>query len=194
MKTFQDIEPTELRVSSGPFSIPGPVINGYPVVPAPAIGIIPKPNPHKLLHDALFQAASDLAKREAERRKMVLIVSNGTSDGTEHSYDETVSRLLDSGIQVYAVGMDVALLARGSSVLDSYADDTGGDACYLSSIEGLERCYSRSAEQARNQYVLGYISSNEVRGQLPVFREIEVRLSRFRDYEARHRKGYYQYP
>jgi VWFA-related protein len=193
MNTLQDIKPTEIPLLSGPFSVPGPVINGFPVVPAPTVGVMPRTTPHKVLNDAIFEAATDLAKRERDRRKIVLVVSNGTSDGTQHSYDETVGRLLETGIQVYAVGMDAALLGRNTSLLGSYAKDTGGNACFLSSLSALETCYARSAEQARNQYVLGYMSNNEITGLQPVFRHLEVRLTR-RDYETHYRKGYYQYP
>jgi hypothetical protein len=89
--------------------------------------------------------------------------------------------------------MDAAFLGRKLSVLGSYASDTGGDACFLSSTEALETCYARSAEQARNQYVLGYVSSNRVEGNLPVFRNIAVKLTQA-GYETLHKKGYYQYP
>jgi VWFA-related protein len=193
MKTFQSIEPTELRLQGGPFSVPGPVINGQPVVPAPTVGVSPSSNPAEVLHDAIFQAAGDLAKRERDRRKIILVISSGTSSRTEHSYDETVGRLLETGIQVFAVGMDASLLARDTSLLGAYAGDTGGDACFLGSLNALETCYARSAEQARNQYVLGYISSNVITGRQPVFREINVRI-RQGGYETRHRKGYLQYP
>ena len=193
MKTFKDIQPTELNLQSGPFSVPGPVINGQPVVPPPTVGVAPQSTPSQVLNDAIFQAASDLAKRERDRRRIVLVISNGTTNGNDHSYDETIGRLLDTGVQVFAVGMDVAFLGRKLSVLGSYASDTGGDACFLNSTAALETCYARSAEQARNQYVLGYVSSNKVNGQLPVFRNIDVKLVRA-GYETIHRKGYYQYP
>src|SRR5207244_8582040 len=39
----------------------------------------------------------------------------------------------------------------------------------------MERAFSRITEQARNQYVLGYISTNEPKGGLQVLRTIEVK-------------------
>jgi VWFA-related protein len=193
IKTFQDIQPSAPTVQSGPFSIPGPVINGQPVVPGPVVGASPQSKPAQVLHDAIFQATTDLSKRDRDRRKIVLLISDGDASGNDHSYDETLMKLLDTGVQIYAVGMDVAFLGRSLSVLGSYASDTGGDACYLSSQNALETCYSRSADQARNQYILGYVSSNKVPGELAVFRDIDVKLTR-EGYETRHRKGYYQYP
>ena len=91
------------------------------------------------------------------------------------------------------MGMETALLSRRFSVLNDYAKATGGEAFYLDSARALEQSYTRAAEEARNQYVLGYFSTNKAPGPLPVFREITVRLAEGR-YDVRHRQGYYQYP
>jgi hypothetical protein len=89
--------------------------------------------------------------------------------------------------------MDIAFLARGLSVLDKYAVETGGDAFYLDSTDSLEKAYFRATDEARNQYVLGYFSSNKPPGSLPIFREIKV-MTRNPRFDITHRKGYYQYP
>lgn len=198
MKTLGEIQPDTDSSSAGsqsPFSTPGPVINGAPVVPAPQVGVIaPQPAKRsKVLHDAIFTAASDLAKRQQNRRKIVLVVSDGIARGSSHSFDETDSKLLDLGIQVYAIALAPKLIGEISSPLTSYAKTTGGDAYFVNSVRGLEDNYARATEQARNQYVLGYVSNNEVYGDQPVFRNIQVRLDRD-GFETLHRKGYYQYP
>ena len=61
----------------GPFSIPGPTINGAAVVPPGQLGIIVTmpPKPSKVLNDAIFTAAADLSKRDRNRRKMMLVIS-----------------------------------------------------------------------------------------------------------------------
>jgi VWFA-related protein len=195
LKTMNRIESaTGPTVSGGPFITPGPVINGIePVAPSAQVGTrIPLKN-YKVLHDAIFQAALDLDKREPNRRKIVIVISDGITSGNEHSYDETIALLLDKGIQVYGIGMDLSFLTRRLSVLSSYARDTGGDAFFVRSVEDLESAYAKAADEARNQYVLGYTSTNKVTGTAPVFREIEVKLAR-NGFEVLHRKGYYQAP
>jgi hypothetical protein len=105
-----------------------------------------------------------------------------------------VNSLLDSGVEVYAVTVDQTFLTRKFTSLNDYAKSTGGDSFYVgSSVQSIEAGYARAAEQARNQYVIGYMSSNKVTGSQPIFRNIEVKLAKA-DYEAIHRKGYYQYP
>jgi VWFA-related protein len=199
MKTLRDLKPDsnieQTNLTGGPFSIPGPVINGAAVVPPGQLGILVTipPKPSKVLHDAIFAAATDLAGRDRTRRKIVLVISDGESTGNTHSFEETIQSLLEKGVQVYAVGIDQPFPYKTLSVLHDYAKATGGDAYFVGSIQNIETAYATVTEEARNQYVLGYVSTNEVAGAGPVFRDIDVAVSR-QNLKTLHRKGYYQYP
>ena len=82
-------------------------------------------------------------------------------------------------------------LVRLRNSLDDYADLTGG-ALYYRNSESIEQTYSEITTQARNQYVLTYISNNSIpEGTIP-FREIEIRSNPA--YNIEHRFGYYQVP
>jgi VWFA-related protein len=198
LKPLRDIKPDtpQSMIRGGPFSSIGPVINGAPVIPPGQTGVlVTQQQPKiKVLNDALFTAAADLEKRESGRRKIVLIISDGTTSASEHSFEETVNSLLDAGVEVYAITVDQTFLTRKFTALNDYAKSTGGDSFYVgSSIQSIESGYARATEQARNQYVLGYISGNKLAGSQPVFRNIEIKLASA-DYETLHRRGYYQYP
>ncbi len=198
LKPMRDIKPDtpQTMLRGGPFSTIGPVINGAPVIPAGQVGVlVTQEEPKiKVLIDALYQAAADLEQRERDRRKIVLVVSDGMSSGNTHAYQETVNSLLDSGVEVYAVTVDQTVLTRKFTTLNDFAKSTGGDSFYVgSSVQSIEQGYSRATEQARNQYVLGYISDNRGSGSAPVFRNIEVKLAKA-DFATIHRSGYYQYP
>ena len=198
MKTLREVKPNttlEANLPRGPFSTPGPVINGAPVIPPGQVGVVvtSPPKISNVLDDAIYTAASDLAKRERNRRKMVLVISDGQNNGNNHSFDETAKNLLESGVQVYAIGIDQPFPYRQLSVLNNYAKTTGGDAFFANSIQNIEQSYATATEEARNQYVLGYVSNNEVPGSEPVFRDIDVRIVG-NSLKTLHRKGYYQYP
>ncbi len=198
MKTLKDIKGDPMPYQpppGGPFSVPGPVINGRAVVPAGqvAAGSSAPPKKIKVLNDAVFAAASDLKRRETNRRKMVLIISDGYNEGSDHSFDDAVKSLLENGVEVYAVGVEQSFLTKPFSVLNRYAAVTGGDTYSAGSIQNIEQSYNTAAEAARNQYVLGYISRNKVQGVLPIFRDIQVTVAKA-GFETLHRKGYYQYP
>ena len=107
--------------------------------------------------------------------------------------DETKQALLETGIEVYTVGVDQPFPYDKTSVLDEYAKTTGGDSYFVNSIQAIERSYSEATEEVRNQYVLGYISNNEITGPGPVFRDIEIKIAG-NNLKSLHRKGYYQYP
>jgi VWFA-related protein len=171
------------------------VINGAPVVPPGQVGVIvtAPPKESKVLHDAIFAAASDLSKRERSRRRIVLVVSDGVTSGSDHSFTETAQSLLEKSVQVYAVGLDQPFPYNKVSILDDYAKTTGGDVYFANSIQSIEQSYAVATEEARNQYVIGYISNNEVRGPGPIFRDIAVDVLG-RNLKVLHRKGYYQYP
>jgi VWFA-related protein len=198
MKTIRDVQPDsplQTNLPGGPFSVPGPVINGAPVVPPGQVGVIvtSPPKASSVLHDAIFTAASDLAKRERSRRKMVLVISDGQTTGNSHSFDETEKSLLETGVQVYAVGLDQPFPYKKFSVLGDYAASTGGDVFFVGSVQNIEKSYSMATEEARNQYIVGYLSNNEIAGPDPVFRDIDVAVAR-RNLKTLHRKGYLQYP
>jgi VWFA-related protein len=198
IRTLREVQPNtnlESSLPRGPFSTPGPVINGAPVVPPGQVGVIvtAPPKTSKVLHDAIFTAAADLGKRERNRRKMVLVVSDGDTTGSKHSFDETAQSQLERGVQVYAVGIDQPFPYNKFSVLDDYAKKTGGDVYFANSVQSIEKSYSAATEEARNQYIIGYMSNNEVAGPGPVFRDITVDVVG-RNLKTLHRKGYYQYP
>jgi len=201
MKTMRelkaDINAGAGSIPSGPFSIPGPVINGAAVLPpgqaSPSGTITPLPKASKVLNDAIFTAAADLSKRERSRRKMVLVISDGDTTGSDHSYDDTANILLQFGVQVYAIGLDQPFPFKKVSILDDYARATGGDVYFVGSIRNIERSYMTATEEARNQYVISYVSNNALNGPGPVFRDITVQVAGG-NFKTLHRKGYYQYP
>jgi len=201
MKSMRELKPDpNTGVGSnprGPFSNAGPVINGTPVLPPgqanPGGIIISPPKASKVLHDAIFAAAADLSKRERSRRKMVLVISDGDTTGSDHSFDDTKNILLQFGVQVYAVGLDQPFPFKTVSVLDDYAKATGGDVYFVGSIQNIEKSYMTATEEARNQYIISYVSNNELNGPGPVFRDIDVQIASG-NFKTLHRKGYYQYP
>jgi hypothetical protein len=78
-------------------------------------------------------------------------------------------------------------------VLGSLARATGGDEYRGLNTAAMEKAFLQITEQARNQYVLGYQSTNKVADGLPVVRTIDVK-GRDPGWKITHRKGYTQVP
>jgi VWFA-related protein len=151
-------------------------------------------DPSRVLYDALYDVAKALETRPADRRRIILIVSDGQVSGTnEHRYEEITDLLLRDNIELYAVTTDSGALEGRFGVLGSLARVTGGDEIRGLTTAAMEKAFNRITEQARNQYVLGYHSTNEAGGGLPVVRRIEVK-GRDPQWKITHRRGYTQIP
>jgi VWFA-related protein len=147
----------------------------------------------RLLNDALFTATVDLEKRAPTNRKMMIVISDGQAVKSVHSFGETRDRLVKSQVQVYGVTVSVLQLPLATSVLQTYTNATGGDVYSAKTSDGMQTAFARITEQVRHQYVLSYVSNNEVSGALPLTRKIEVKASR-PGVTIRHRTEYLQYP
>jgi VWFA-related protein len=147
----------------------------------------------RVLHDAVFEAAQALEARPNNYRKIIFLVSDGQVLGSTHSIEETKARLVKDEIQFYAVGLDFSLFEGRFGVLSSYARATGGELSNALTTNGIETAFNRMTEQARNQYVLGYVSDNRISGVLPVPRKIEVKAKNSK-LKLTYRTEYLQYP
>ncbi len=131
----------------------------------------------KHLDDALHGAAEVLRARPHERRKVIILVSDGVdAKNNTYSYDQTLTALLSSDVSVYAIGTDAALLRRGASPLSRYAHATGGDTYFVNNEAALSEAYAHVAEEARHQYTLAYSPVGTDRTKN--YHSVEVRVKR----------------
>jgi VWFA-related protein len=149
------------------------------------------PRSDGVLHDAIHAAATALEQQPMDHRKMIVLVSDGRVVGnTAHTFDQNKSLLMQNQIQVY--GVSAAFETFGSfKMLGDYAAATGGDVYPGTSTQSVESAFSRIVEQARYEYVLGYVSSN--RAEQATFRTITIK-TRQGKFKINHRRGYTQYP
>ena len=167
---------------------PSPTIGGIQVTPQPTP---PQERDRRVLHDAMYTAARDLALRADDRRRIIIVITDGTDERSEIDPEEVHLTLLDADVQVYPIGLNVELFVRFTDSLDDYADITGGRLHYTNRST-LQGTYSDITAEARNQYLVTYVSNNPIPQDRIPFREIEIRSNP--GYEINHRFGYYQVP
>ena len=169
---------------------PTVTINGLPTV---STATIARGRDRRVLHDAIYRAARDLRGRAQDRRRVIMVITDGTAERNDFDNSEVELFLIESPpeIQVYPIGLNVEFLVRITDSLDGYADLTGGRLFYVNG-DSLQGTYSDVTGQARNQYILTYVSNNPIPEDRIPFREIEVRSHS--DYDIDHRGGYYQVP
>jgi VWFA-related protein len=159
---------------------------------------MPPPGPARqpvsvVLQDAMFTAVTDLEKRPNERRKIIILISDGLVVGTnEHSQPEISSHLLRNNVQVFGVGTDQKILEH-MTALNAYAKNTGGAVFDGSKEQTMAEAFGQIVDQAREQYIIGYLSNNEIKGGRPVVRKIEVKVNE-KKLKVTHRPNYLQYP
>jgi len=180
-RTKLDTEPSVAPSSGGIAN--GPSINGHsaigdqPSIASATIAIGGQPT--KALDDAVFGAAQLLRDRNRNRRKLILLISDGANGGkktNKMTYDGVVKTLLHDNIEVYSVAVASAFLERKFSRLVDYAHDSGGEVYFAAKRETLEELYSRISEEARNQYTIAYVPRGTDRSA--DFHKVEVRVKR----------------
>lgn len=141
------------------------------------------------LNDAVLVAADDLSKR-SEKRRAIVVLSDGGENYSRASADKALDRALLAGATIYAVNMSDTGPGRdiaGASILKRFADKSGGR--YVASPGGqeLRDAFAAIAEELGHQYTIAYRPLN--RAHDGRWRAIEVKLAR-PDATARTRKGY----
>jgi VWFA-related protein len=141
------------------------------------------------LNDAILQAAKELSTRPKSRRRVIYVISDGKEYGSKATEKEVVRYLQTNKIAVYAtlVG-DSARWGEGwldrihlpmtmyDNILYKYTAATGGDVDSAGGTNTMEKSYARIADEARNQYTLGYLSHESIYDGK--YRKIEVRVDR----------------
>lgn len=131
----------------------------------------------KDLDDAVMYCAEMLRTRGRDRRKLILLVSDGhNSRNNLASYTEVLHVVLANDISVYGIGVSEAVLDRKRTAIARYVDATGGDIFYAPTRGGLEEDYTRILEEARNLYTLSYAPQGTDRSK--EYHVIEVRVER----------------
>jgi VWFA-related protein len=197
-RTNLDSEPG-IAGPGGPFN--GPTINNHSVTDQSAIDRstqMIKGQPTKALDDAIYNAAALLHDRPRNRRRVIVLISDGVNGGKKFNtftYDDVIKTLLHDNISVYSVAVPSAFLERrlspidrGVSPLIRYANDSGGEIYRATKEQAMESFYARLTEEARHQYTLAYVP----RGTDPStdYHTIEVRVKREK-VDVRTREGYY---
>jgi VWFA-related protein len=187
-----------------PFSV-GPTVNGVPVGGPPIAPVQTPPREAHVLNDAILRAAIDLGKRDATRRKIIFVISDGRELGSQVSFKQVLRLLQTRDIQVKAVAVDTSalpgfkqaekihhLLLQGySDILPKYTHATGGgDVIARISRNAIEDAYTEIASEARNQYTLGYAPKATTGSS--AYRSIEVQVDKKVKVIAK--DGYYPAP
>lgn len=150
------------------------------------------------LIDALY-LATRVMKNAHNQRKALVIVSDGGDNWSRHSVREVRNALLESDLQVYAMGIFDRDYTRnhpleerkGPALLDDLTLLTGGRHYPVDDLDQLPEISERIGRALHSQYLLGYYSTNGARDGK--YRQVKVtlRLPNARELHTAYRRGYY---
>jgi VWFA-related protein len=163
-----------------------------------------------VLFDAVYDTLERLEKIDG--KKAIFLLSTGLDTISRHTYPETLKKAEASDTMIYAVGMaqlfrlyyqnqlsslDNITLLSADNYMRSIAEATGGQAFFPRFSSEYGDIYDNVGKQLRNQYSLGFVSTNKKKDGKSRKLRVEVpNLDLNKDgkpdgLKARHKKVYY---
>jgi len=150
--------------------------------------------------DALYLAVDYANKDGKNRRKAVILVTDGLDKDSYYKFNEVVDHLREIDVQVYLIGFtndldrDSAIFKKSpkdkaEGLLSKLADETGGKAFFPKELSEVHTIAQAISSDLRTQYAIGYYPTNSKKDGS--FRSVKVQVnSAARRLVARTRAGY----
>jgi len=151
------------------------------------------------LLDGVYMAMNQM-KKARNPRKAILIISDGGDNNSRYTESEIKNAVREADVQIYGIGIFEPIGARGRTpeesmgpgLLSEVAELTGGRSYNVENLNELADIAAKIGIELRNQYVLYYSSTNQVRDGK--YRHVNVKLAQPRGLpplKAFFRLGYY---
>lgn len=139
-----------------------------------------QPQGRTALLDAIYLSLEEM-RHAKYNRKALLIISDGGDNHSRYSERDVDRVVREADVQIYGIGLYSSLGARGTpeeiagpELLDRITEETGGKTFEIQDVDELADTATKIGIELRNQYVLGYTSSDlNADGK---WRKIQVKL------------------
>jgi Ca-activated chloride channel family protein len=157
-----------------------------------------KPVGRTSLFDAIDLAIKEM-KKGRHARKAIVIISDGGDNWSRHTEREIRRALLESDVQLYAMGIfDKEITAKspvetrkGPALLEDLAAQSGGREYPVDNLNDLPAISARLGNDLRSEYLLGYYADGSHDGK---YHHVQVTLALPQNASRLHayyRRGYY---
>jgi Ca-activated chloride channel homolog len=148
------------------------------------------------MRDALSKSITYVKKNGKKDKKVLVVITDGNDNSSDVTFDQLIRQAQNSEVLIYSIGLlneeEAGQAKAAKKSLKALADASGGLDYYPKSTSDVEEITPRVAHEIRNQYILGYTSSNQVFDGS--FRQIKVTVTGFGRPTVRTRNGYYATP
>lgn len=143
------------------------------------------------IYDAVLLGSKALEKRSADRRRVIIMVTDAGETTSRSDFESARKSALRSGILLYTIVMrpvrnENGRNTAGEHALQTITETTGGAMFFPGSLQELPVIFDRIDSELRTQYRLAYYPNP--RGPANTYRTIEVKV--LPGYSARHRTTY----
>jgi Ca-activated chloride channel family protein len=151
--------------------------------------------------DAVYLAADHATKEGKNRRKALIVVTDGLDKENYYKFDDVVKHLQEADVQIYIIGFTHDLDSgsglfkkspkdKAEALLNKLANETGGKAFYPRELSEVHAIGQQISTDLRTQYAIGYYPSNTKRDG--TFRSVKVQVNSAANKRlvARTRSGY----
>jgi Ca-activated chloride channel family protein len=152
-----------------------------------------QPDGWTAMYDALGVYLDGAA--EDDGRKVLVLYTDGGDTRSTLTFSDVMTLVRASDVTIHVVGFlenqpSSGRISQRMRLMD-IARTTGGQAFFPSAMKEIEAAYEKIVAQIRNQYTLGYVSSNIA--QDGSWRRVDVRVKRpgLRDVRVQARTGYF---
>jgi len=151
------------------------------------------------LLDGVFMAMNEM-RNARNGRKAILIISDGGDNSSRFTESEVRNAVREADVQIYAIGIfepqggaATPEEMAGPGLLTQITEQTGGRHFAVGNLADLPDVAAKIGLELRNEYVLGYHSTNDARDGK--YRKVEVKLVNLSKVlgklKSRARGGYY---
>jgi Ca-activated chloride channel family protein len=113
------------------------------------------------LYDACYLAIEKM-QTSAHNRRVILLVTDGKDNNSQHSFKEIRERLKETGVMLYSIGifaedqLGSSLGTEGQATLEEFSNVSGGMAFYPKNAQQVDEVFERIALELRHQYLIGF--------------------------------------
>jgi Ca-activated chloride channel family protein len=149
------------------------------------------------MYDSVYVGLEKL-KEGSNPKKALLLITDGEDNRSRYTFQNVKDFVKEQDVQIYGIGIvdewnsQLSAGHTGRAMIEELADLTGGRAFFPDSVYELEDICTKIAVELKNQYVLGFHSTNGAKDGK--WRKLRVRVNPPKGIEhlnVRAKSGYY---